>query len=226
LLGGGRRRTTLTKEAVPGETVSNGMKRLLNRHKFTILMAGWMMVMVAARATTVVPTTFSEMVSRAEMIVTGEVLSRRCEWTGTGSERCIVTVVTVQVQRVHKGTPPARLELQFLGGTVGDATLEVPGVPQFKIGERSILFVEKNRRTFCPLAGVYHGKLTIEREPQTGREILVRYNRRALTDTREIGVEDASPTARASGAPESARQPLSVDEFARQIRQELRNPSP
>jgi hypothetical protein len=203
-----------------------GMKRFLNRHKFTILMAGWMMVMVAARATIVVPTTFGEIVSRAEVIVSGEVLSRRCEWTGTGSERCIVTVVTMQVNGVYKGTPPVVLELQFLGGTVGGTTLEVPGVPQFKIGEKSILFVEKNRKTFCPLAGVYHGKLTIERDPQTGREILVRHNRRALTDIREIGVEDAPPAVQAAGGPNSARQPLSIDDFARQIRQELRNPSP
>ncbi len=202
------------------------MKRFLNRHGFTILMAGWMMVIAVARATTVAPTTFSEIVSRAEVIVSGEVLSRRCEWTGTGSERCIVTVVTVQVQGVYKGTPPDRLELQFLGGTVGDATLEVQGVPHFKIGEKSILFVEKNRRTFCPLAGVCHGKLTIERDSQTGREFLVRHNRRVLTDIREIGVDGAPPAVRAASAVESTRQPLSVDEFVGQIQQELKKPSP
>jgi hypothetical protein len=201
------------------------MKRFLTRHRLTILIAALMIVMVGARATTVAPTTFSEIVSRAEVIISGEVMSRHCEWIGTGSERCIVTMVTVQVQGVYKGTPPVQLELQFLGGTVGDTTLEVPGVPQFKIGERSILFVEKNRKAFCPLAGVYHGKLTIERDPQTGREVLVRHNRRVLTDVREIGVEDvpAAPAARALGP---MRQPLGTDEFVRQIQQELRKPAP
>src|SRR5678816_2690190 len=106
------------------------MKRLLNRHKFTILMAGWMMVMVAARATTVVPTTFSEMVSRAEMIVTGEVLSRRCEWTGTGSERCIVTVVTVEAQTVDNDTTSALVRVKCLGETGRAATLAVQCVQE------------------------------------------------------------------------------------------------
>jgi hypothetical protein len=201
------------------------MKRFLNSHRLTILMAGAMMAMVAARATTVAPTTFSEIVSRAEVIISGEVMSRRCEWIGTGSERCIVTMVTMQVKGVYKGAPPVQLELQFLGGTVGDTTLEVPGVPQFKIGEKSILFVEKNRKAFCPLAGVYHGKLTIERDPQTGREVLVRHNRQVLTDVREIGMED-SPAARAAGALGPVRQPLGTDEFVRLIQQALRKPAP
>jgi hypothetical protein len=201
------------------------MKRFLTKHRLTILMAAVMIVMVDARATTVAPTTFSEIVSRAEVIISGEVMSRRCEWIGTGSERCIVTMVTVQVQGVYKGTPPVELELQFLGGTVGDTTLEVPGVPRFKIGEKSILFVERNRKKFCPLAGVYHGKLTIERDPQTGREVLVRHNRQVLTDVREIGVED-SPAARAAGVLGPVRQPLGTDEFVRQIQQELRKPAP
>lgn len=190
-----------------------------------MILTGLLVFLAEARATTVAPTTFGEIVAQAEMILTGQVSARRCEWTGTGSERRIVTIITVEVQAAHKGTPPTHLELVFLGGTVGDTSLEVGGVPQFQVGERSILFVEKNGRKFCPLAGIYHGKLTIERDARTGREILVRYNRRPLTDVSEVG-SDEGPVARAAAEPQNARQPLSVDEFAVHIRQELRKSSP
>jgi hypothetical protein len=201
------------------------MKSLPSKQGCTAILAGLLMLLVEVRATTVAPTTFSEIVAQAEMIVTGRVLARRCEWKGLGSERRIVTVVTMEVQAAHKGTPPARMELIFLGGTVGDTTLEVAGVPQFQVGERSILFVEKNGRKFCPLAGIYHGKLTIERDARTGREILVRHNRRPLTDVREVG-SDEGLVARAAAEPQNARQPLTVDEFASQIRQQLTKSSP
>jgi len=200
------------------------MKSFLKKQGRAAVIAGSMTFLAAAQATTVSPTSFTEMVSQADVIVTGQVQSQRCEWRGTGSERRIVTIVTLEVQAAHKGAPPARLELQFLGGTVGDTTLEVSGVPQFKIGEKSILFVEKNGKKFCPLAGIYHGKLTIEREAGTGREILVRHNRQPLTDVREIGADDGT-MARAAGA-DGTRQPLSVGAFVGRIGQELGKPSP
>ena len=201
------------------------MKNLSTNQGCAAVLAGLLMFLAEACATTVAPTTFSEIVAQAEVIVTAQVLARRCEWAGTGNERRIVTVVTLEVQAVHKGTPLTRLELVFLGGTVGDTTLEVAGVPQFQVGERSVLFVEKNGRKFCPLAGICHGKLTIEHDARTGRQILLRHNRRPLMDIRELGSVEG-PVAQAAGAAPDAQQPLTVDEFAAQIRQELRKSSP
>jgi hypothetical protein len=171
-------------------------------------------------AVTVTPVDFDRLVAQAEFILTGKVLSTRCEWTGRGNERCIVTLVGFEVEAAHKGTPPARLELRFLGGTVGGTTLEVHGVPRFTTGERAILFVERNGEQFCPLVGIHHGTLGIQRDAATGQEILLRYNRSPLTDVREIGVEDA-PAARASIAGKPDARPLSVAEFVEQIRRKL-----
>src|SRR5262245_16970170 len=141
------------------------MGELMNKNrssKSRSLAAVLLCWLLPALAVTVAPVDFSSLAAKAEFIFTGKVLSTRCEWTGQGNERCIVTFVTFAVEAAHKGTPPAQLELRFLGGTVGDTSLEVPGLPRFKAGERTILFVEKDRSLFCPLVGIYHGKLTIE----------------------------------------------------------------
>ena len=174
-----------------------------------------------ALAVTVAPVDFSGLVAKAELIFTGKVVSTRSEWNGQGNERCIVTFVTFDVQGAHKGTPPSRLELRFLGGAMGDTSLEVAGMPKFQAGERSILFVEKDRTLFCPLVGVYHGKLTIEQDPATGQDILLGHNRRPLTDVREMGA-DEEPAIRAAGTPGPVGRPLTVAEFGGHIQRELK----
>jgi hypothetical protein len=80
--------------------------------------------------------------------------------------------------------------------------------------------VERNGEQFCPLVGIYHGKLGIVRDPATGQEILLRYNRRPLTDVREIGLEDAT-AMRAAAAGMPGARPLSVAEFVERIGREL-----
>ena len=190
--------------------------RLSRLRSVAALLLCWL---APAWAVTVAPVDFSSLVARAEFIFTGKVLATRSEWTGQGNARCIVTHLTFEVQAAHKGTPPSRLELRFLGGTVGDTTLEVHGIPRFTIGERAILFVERNGEKFCPLVGIHHGKLGIERDQATGQEILIRYNRKPLTDVREIGQDDATTMRAAADAP--GARALSVAEFVERISGEL-----
>lgn len=180
----------------------------------------WLTCLAHAPATTVSPPDFGHLVARAETIFTGKALSSRSEWMGQGNQRCIVTFVTFEVQAVHKGNATARLELRFLGGTIGDTALEVYGVPRFTIGERVILFVEKNGEQFCPLVGICHGRLAIERDPATGQDILLRHNRRPLVNVREIGSGEELE-AKAATAQPTAGRPLTIAEFIGQIQQEL-----
>lgn len=182
------------------------------------------LVVTAARSTTVVPPTFEEMADRADLIFIGQVVGSRTEWRTVGSNRVIFTMVEFETQDVLKGNTGKKVALQFLGGTIGDLTLEVPGVPRFSAQERVVLFVEKNGSQFCPLVGVYHGKFGAQKDESTGREVVFMHNGKPLRDVAEIGAGEGSELApkRAKSSITAGQAPLSVDDFKAKIQDYLR----
>lgn len=141
-------------------------------------------------ATSVRPPDFSELVEKAESIIRGEVIAVRSEWKGTGQTRRIVTLVTLRVDRTLVGQSNSSriIELEFLGGRVGLDTLEVSGMPSFKVGSRDLLFIEKNGRQMCPLVGFSHGRYLIvpskDGSPQAAT--IARNNKVPLESTDEV----------------------------------------
>ena len=178
-----------------------------------------------ANATTVIPPTFEEMTDRAELIFVGKVVSSRAEWRTVGTNRVIFTLVEFERQEVLKGEAGVSVTLQFLGGTVGDVTLEIAGVPKFNAGDREFLFVEGNGVQFCPLVGVFHGKFGVRRDEKTGRDILVMHNGKPLRDVAEIGTGEGAefgPKRAELSIPANA-EPLSVADFKSKIYDRLAN---
>ncbi len=90
----------------------------------------------APRAASVVAPTFEGLVTRARTVFVAETVDVSSRWVSTGSGRAIVTVVTFKVLRTLKGELGAQTQLEFLGGTVGEYRLEVPGIPRFRVGDR------------------------------------------------------------------------------------------
>ncbi|HUS37563.1 MAG TPA: hypothetical protein VM680_19600 [Verrucomicrobiae bacterium] len=170
-----------------------------------------------AFATTVIPPTFEEMTDRAEVIFVGKVVSLRSEWRGVGTQRAIFTLVEFEKTETLKGDPGRSITLQFLGGTVGEATLEVGGVPKFKVGDRELLFVAKNGVQVCPIVGVFHGKFGVRKDQKSGRDFLVRHNGKELRNVAEIGAGEPG-AARASLSAAGSAEPLSLDDFKEKIR--------
>src|SRR5438045_9444350 len=109
-----------------------------------------LLALPAVRATTVIPPTFDELVTQAEMIFEGTVTGTRSEWTGEGSNRHIVTYVTFKIEDAIKGTVGAEYTIRMYGGTVGDQTIEVTDTPKFKMGDSDILCVEHNTSESIP----------------------------------------------------------------------------
>jgi hypothetical protein len=141
-----------------------------------------------ARALSVIPPTFAELVAESESIVRGEVTALRSAYDEATPGRPIRTYVTFQVVRTLKGTTPAAdtLTLVFLGGTVGTDSLSVPGMPTFSLGDREILFVARNGKTYCPLIAAGHGRYRILRDAATQRDYVARENRTPLEDPAEV----------------------------------------
>jgi hypothetical protein len=149
-------------------------------------------------ATTVIPPTFDQLVSQAEIIFQGTVTDIQSRWEGEGANRHIQTAVTFKVEDKVKGAPGSSYTISMLGGTVGDETMEVTDAPKFKVGDRDFLFVEHNGTQFIPLVGIMHGRFRVQHDKQTGREIVATNDGAPVVDLSQLGKEEHA-AARAAG---------------------------
>jgi hypothetical protein len=153
------------------------------------LLATFFVASNSLHGTTVIPPSFDELVSRAEVIFQGSVTDVRSQWVGEGAQRHIVTYVTFKVEDAIKGAPGATYTMRMLGGTVDGQTMEVSDSPKFKKGDRDFLFVEHNGQQFIPLVGIMHGRFRVEHE-QNGREIVATNSGERLSDVASLGKEE------------------------------------
>ena len=163
-----------------------------------------------ARSTTVIPPTFDQLVAEAQTVFVGEVMSERSVMDSSSQGRTIHTIVTFRVEDVWKGSLGVVTQLEFLGGTVGDLTMEVSGMPQFLVGQRSVLFVGSTVRAVSPLVGFMHGRFRIERDLQTGVDRVRTFDGRSLGSTLDLGAQRLPSLASIT--------PMRLTEFATAVR--------
>ena len=108
------------------------------------------------------------MVERADRIAVVDVVSVEAAWNAR-HER-ITTAVQLQVVDSWKGglQPGTQLTVLQPGGTVGDVTTTVDGMPRFTPGERTLVFLHgpTDRAT---VVGLTQGKRPLRRDPTSGR---------------------------------------------------------
>ena len=165
----------------------------------------------SVRATTVIPPTFDQLVSEAELIFEGTVIDARSQWTGEGAERHIVTYVTFNISDAIKGAPGKSYAIRMLGGTIDGQTMEVTDTPKFKMGDRDILFVEHNGSQFVPLVGIMHGRFHVHRVAG-GRDVIAKDNGALLADVGKLGQDERAAVTGPA---------LSAADFKSAIRQKL-----
>lgn len=166
-------------------------------------------------ATTVVAPTFDQLVKQAELIFQGTVTDSRSVWEGEGGQRHIETYVTFQIEDSMKGDAGASYTIKMLGGTVGDETMEVTDTPHFKVGDREILFVEHNYDQFVPLVGIDHGRFHVQKDEQTGRDVVVNNEGEGVRDLAQLGYNEKAAMSA------DAAQALSADELKAAVHQQL-----
>lgn len=163
-------------------------------------------------ATTVIPPTFDQLVDEAEMIFEGTVKETKSEWTGEGANRHIVTYVTFTIEDPIKGALGADYTIRMFGGTVDGRTMEATDTPRFKVGDRDILFVEKNGTQFIPLVGIMHGRFRVQQDDANASESVAKDNGARVSDLAKLGNDEKAA---------SAGKALSKAEFKAAIRQKL-----
>ena len=169
--------------------------------------------LVRVTATTVIPPTFEQLVKQAEVIFQGTVTDVKSVWEGQGAQRHIDTYVTFQVSDKVKGDAGSSYTIRMLGGTVGDETMLITDTPKFHVGEREILFVEHNYDQFVPLVGINNGHFRVQRDDESGRDIILNGEGDPVRDLSKLGHEEESV---------SAAEAISPDDLKAAVKNELR----
>jgi hypothetical protein len=169
---------------------------------------------VKAPATSVIAPSLETLVDRAELIFTGQVVSQHSEWRASNGQKSIITLVTFGVEQLHKGQAASVVTLQFLGGKMGDVSLEVAESPKFRTGERVVLFVEGNGVNASPVVGFFHGRFSLQRD-KAGHETVFKYNGEPL-----IALPGIGPAKQALAIPPRG-EAMTHDAFASQIRRRV-----
>jgi len=120
------------------------------------------------------------------LVVRGIVTDVRAEEFDGRKTLGIRTLITLRVERTLKGSAAGEVTLVQLGGVVRGHSLQVAGVPQFRRGERQIVFVAGNGRIFCPVVGGRFGRFLVQTDAATGRQQVLRDDSTALVTVDQI----------------------------------------
>ena len=106
------------------------------------------------------------LVTRADQISVVDVVSTKAAWNPEHDR--IVTTIDVTVVDCWKGAaaPGSHVQIVQAGGTVGELTMRIEGMPHFQPGERALLFL-RGKAEHASVVGMAQGKRPVTR--QTGR---------------------------------------------------------
>ncbi len=196
-----------------------GFGLLVTRLIYSVLVCMWAFAARDARAMTVEPTDFDTLLGQAQQIYRAQVVSISCDWSGEGANRHVATFVRLRVLESYRGAVEGEQTLEFFGGTIGERTQRIVGMPEFQSGDVEILFVRGNHTDLCPLVGVQQGRFRIVKNASDGLEQVFLHDGVGLTDVTLIGVSPARrgrvPATDALGLPSRA---LTTEAFGTKIR--------
>ena len=118
---------------------------------------------IPASATTYLPVTFDELVTRADVIFVGEVIDVRPYALNTPDGTIIKTRVTFSVSDPLYGTTSLVEVFDFLGGELNGVGMAVAEMPVFKVGDRRVMFASRER-SLNPIVGFTQGLLQVSRD--------------------------------------------------------------
>ncbi len=137
----------------------------------------------SAFAITYIVPTDRDLVKRAEAIVVATALDSHSELRDGGR---LVTVATLQVERVLKGAVGEKVELVELGGAIGNRVTMIPGSPRYEDGKRYLVFLRTNSRGEWMTYGFALGKFEFISDRQN-RDLVTRGD----SDERIFGLDEA-----------------------------------
>ena len=189
-----------------------------------LVVGGVLLLARLAWATTVIEKPFSALVQDAEVIAIGTVTAIEAEWAA--QKKAPFTLVTFSDLEVLKGEAgQTELTLHFLGGPTPDGLImQIAGVPQFRLGERSVIFCVGNQHNAVPLVGMWQGVYRVVFDAERGIETVHNHASQPVTTlpTGEGGIlHDEAPIIQ--DQKDQPAEAIPLDTFTQMIEQELRN---
>ena len=123
-----------------------------------------------APATTVLKMSIDKMSAEAALVVVGEVTGTTSAWTP--DQTTIYTTITIKVEKCVAGQCPDTILIKQRGGTVGEATLYIPGMPKFSQGQKVLLFLDhsyEGEPGHHSVIGMCQGMFMIEKQKGGGK---------------------------------------------------------
>lgn len=130
----------------------------MTKTRSLLAIASVFLITTLSQATTVERLNLDGLVKKSHKIVVGKVRSSRTYWSDNG--RLILTNYTIDVEETIKGEASRTVELTTIGGTVGNLTLHVAGMPTFSKDESAVVFLESSG-SYSTVVGLEQGKFTI-----------------------------------------------------------------
>lgn len=172
-------------------------------------------------ASSVRPVSFDTLSRTAKRVISGEIVRVVSEY---GKNGFIYTDVTMLVRdaapRSLEGRP---YTFRTIGGEVDGQRLFIQGMPRFEVGQQVALFLhDKPETALGPTVGLWQGVFFVERDAQTGEQVMLDSGRRPL-----IGLEGAKlvrgpkslQTSQAAGlTADQGPKAMAVDAFFEKVR--------
>ncbi len=128
----------------------------------------------AAIGAAIVPLSLDQLTDASDYVVRGTVGQM---WVDTDDRGYHWTRVELEVDAVIKGPADTDgLRLDVMGGFLGGEGTVFADAPRFDTGEEVLVFVEQLESGLLVPTGMRQGKSTIRIDPDSGREMLVRFN--------------------------------------------------
>ena len=107
---------------------------------FAVWAATGLMTALPAAATTLVSMSLDQLTQASSDIVEAHVINQASHWNAAHSQ--VFTITTFAISHTFKGTASSRVEIEQLGGTIGNMRVFVPGDITFRPLEDYVLFLE------------------------------------------------------------------------------------
>jgi hypothetical protein len=104
------------------------------------VLAGWLMAISPARASTLVSMSLDQLTQASSDIVQAQVVNHVSRWNDSHTQ--VLTITTAAVLQVFKGNASSTVEIEQLGGTVGNMHVFVPGEITLQPQGEYVLFLE------------------------------------------------------------------------------------
>lgn len=188
------------------------MKHLRKRSEMwlALLVVVLSMVVMPAHALSIAKATLEELTRESQHIVVGRIVAIDYQWQNV-DHQVIETVLTVAVENPVKGVSSPTIQVTQLGGTIGDLTMEIPGTPQFDVGDEVLLFLQDHQNKYW-IHSIALGAFSIVTE-NNGEKLVVNHLQ---------GIDLIDPGSGARVAADEAFPIIPLTEFLEQVNHYIR----